>query len=58
MSPSKSGNSSLLAEWRKEVICSARTLQMVTFPAYQSLRKTAGALGEKTQNLNYRGMRD
>jgi hypothetical protein len=28
-------------------------LQGVTFPAYLSLRKTAGAPGEKTENPNY-----
>jgi hypothetical protein len=51
--PSKSGNNNSLTEGRKEVICTTtRTLQGVTFPAYPFLRKTAGALGEKTQNLN------
>jgi hypothetical protein len=47
-SASKRGNSSPLTEGRKEVICTtARTLQGLTFPAYPSLRKTAGAQGEK-----------
>jgi hypothetical protein len=54
--PSKSGNYNLLAEGRKEVICNTtRTLQGATYPAYPSLRNTAGASGEKTQNPNYRG---
>jgi hypothetical protein len=54
--PSKSRNSSPLTEGRKEVICSAtRALPGVTFPAYSSLRKTAG---EKTQNSNYKGTGD
>jgi hypothetical protein len=46
--PSKSRNSSPLAEGRKEVISNTtKTLQGVTFSAYPFLRKTAGALGEK-----------
>jgi hypothetical protein len=57
--PSKSENFNPLAEGKKEVICTmTRTLQGVTFPAYPSLRKTAGAPGEKSQNPNYRGTRD
>jgi hypothetical protein len=46
--PPKSGNSSPLTEGRKEVICNTtRSLQWVTYPAYLSLRNTAGAPGEK-----------
>jgi hypothetical protein len=46
---SKSRNSTLLAEGRKEVICNTtRTLQGVTFPAYLSLRKMVGVAGKKT----------
>jgi hypothetical protein len=57
---SKSRNSTLLAEGRKEVICNTtRTLQGVTFPAYLSLRKTARAPGEKNlKTPNYRGTRE
>jgi hypothetical protein len=41
MPSSKSENSSLLAEGRKEVIyITTRTLQEVTFPEYPSLRNT------------------
>jgi hypothetical protein len=37
---------------KKEVIYTTRrTLQGVTFPAYPSLRKTAGAPGEKTLKI-------
>jgi hypothetical protein len=44
---------------RKEVIGTTRRAQQgVTYPAYPSLRKTTGAPGEKTQNPNYRGIRD
>jgi hypothetical protein len=62
--PSKSGNSSPLIEGRKEGIgTTTRTLQGVTYPAYPSLRNTAGAPGgrkktPKLQNTNYRGRRD
>jgi hypothetical protein len=46
--PSKDGNSSLLDEERKVVICTTiTTLQEVTFPAYPSLKKTARDPGEK-----------
>jgi hypothetical protein len=39
MPPSKSRNSSPLAEGRKEIICTTmRTLQGKKFPAYPSLR--------------------
>jgi hypothetical protein len=49
--PPKSGNSSPLAEGRKEEICTTtRTLKGVTFPADSSLRKTAGT-PEKKKNL-------
>jgi hypothetical protein len=45
---SKSGNSSLLTEGRKEVIHNiTRILQGTTYPAYPSLRNTARAPGEK-----------
>jgi hypothetical protein len=55
----KSRNFSSLTDRRKEVICTkTRTLQGVTFPAYPSLRKTAGAPGERIQNPNYRNTRD
>jgi hypothetical protein len=41
------------AEGRKEVICNTKTtLQKATYPACPSLRITAGAPGEKTQNPN------
>jgi hypothetical protein len=33
-------------------------MQGVPFPAYLSLRKIAGVLGEKAQKSNYRGVRD
>jgi hypothetical protein len=58
--PSKSRNSSPLFKGRKEVISTTtRTLQGITYPAYPSLRKTAGAPGgERPQNTNYRGTRD
>jgi hypothetical protein len=48
-----------LTEERKEVISTTRrTLQRVTYPAYPSLRNTAGAPEEKkTQNPNYRSIR-
>jgi hypothetical protein len=46
--PSKSRNSSPLAEERKEVVCdTTRILQGATYPAYPFLRKTAGIPGEK-----------
>jgi hypothetical protein len=46
--PPKSGNSSPLAEGRKEEICTTtRTLKGVTFPADSSLRKTAGTPEKK-----------
>jgi hypothetical protein len=46
--PSKSRDSSPLAEGRKEVIgTTTRPLQGVTYPAYHSLRNTAGTPGEK-----------
>jgi hypothetical protein len=52
MLPSKSRDSSPLTEGWKEVMgTTRRTLQMETYPAYHSLRNTAGALGEKA--LNY-----
>jgi hypothetical protein len=48
-----------LSDRSKEVICTTtRTPKGVTFPAYPSLRYTAGAPGEKTQNPKYRGTRD
>jgi hypothetical protein len=59
--PLKNGNSSHLTEGRKEVInTTTRTQQEVTYPAYPSLRNTAGAPGgkKKTQNTNYRGIRN
>jgi hypothetical protein len=60
MPPSTTGTSSPLIEGRKEVIgTTTRTLQRITYPAYPSLRNTAGAPGEKkSQNPNYRGTRD
>jgi hypothetical protein len=59
MTPSRTGNSSLLTERRKEVIFNTtRTVQGATYPTYPSLRNTAGAPGEKTQNVNYRSTRD
>jgi hypothetical protein len=59
MPPSKNKNSSPLIEERKKVICNTtRTLQGATYSAFPSLRNTAGAPGEKTQNSNYRGTRD
>jgi hypothetical protein len=59
LTPSKSRNSRFLNEGRKEVICmTTRILQGIMFPVYPSLRKTAGAPEENTQNLNYRGTRD
>jgi hypothetical protein len=46
--PSKSRNSSSLAEWRKATIyTTTRTRKGVTYTAYPSLRNTAGAPGEK-----------
>jgi hypothetical protein len=52
-------NPALFSEGRKEVIYpTKRTLQGVTFPAYSSLRKTAGPPQEKNQNPNYRGTSD
>jgi hypothetical protein len=46
------------AESRKEVVgTTTRTLQRATYPAYPSLRNTAGAPGEgkkKPQNTKYR----
>jgi hypothetical protein len=57
--PSKTRNSRSFTEGRKEVIFTAtRTLQGVPFPEYPSLRKTAGIPGKKTQNPNYRGIRN
>jgi hypothetical protein len=58
-SPSKSKNSSLLTEERKEATGTTRTLQGVTYPAYPSLKDTIGAPGgKKPENTNYRGTRD
>jgi hypothetical protein len=58
MTPSKSRKSSPLIEVRKEVICTtARTLQGVTFPAYPSLRKTAGVPEEKNSKPQLQGHR-
>jgi hypothetical protein len=49
--PIKEQESSPLIQGRKEVICTTiRTLRGAIFPAYPSLRKSAGALEEKTQN--------
>jgi hypothetical protein len=57
--PSKSRNSSPLTKGRKEVICTTtRILQGITFSSIPSIKKIAGAPGEKTQNLNYRDTRD
>jgi hypothetical protein len=49
-----------LTEGRKEAMSTTtRSLQGVTYPAYPSLRNTAGAPGEKkTQNINYKDVRD
>jgi hypothetical protein len=52
--PSKSRNSSPLAEGIKEVI-KARTLQEVQYPVCLSLRNTTGALGEKNSKLQMQG---
>jgi hypothetical protein len=57
--PSKSRNSSSLTEGRKEVICNTTSIQQgAIYPAYPSLRSTAGAPGEKNSNPKYRGTRD
>jgi hypothetical protein len=49
--PSKSGNSRPLTEGRKEAIdTTTRTLSGATYPAYSSLRNTAGAPGGKKKN--------
>jgi hypothetical protein len=47
-----------IAEGRKEVICTTRILQGISFPAYPSLRNTAGTPKEKTQNPNYKDTKD
>jgi hypothetical protein len=51
--------SSPLTEGKKEEICNTtRSLQVAIYPAYPSFRNSAGAPGEKIQNLNYRNTRD
>jgi hypothetical protein len=48
-----------LTEGRREVICNTiRTLQGAVYPAYPSLRNTAGAPGEKTQKPQSQGNRE
>jgi hypothetical protein len=53
---SKSRNSSSLTGEKRGNLHHNKNTQGVTFPAYPSLRKIAGATGEKIQNLNYRGI--
>jgi hypothetical protein len=57
---SKSGNSNLLTEGRKEATSTTtKTQQGVTYPAYSSLKNAVGAPGrKKPQNTNYRDTRD
>jgi D-arabinose 5-phosphate isomerase GutQ len=55
---SKSGNSNSLTERKKQATSTTRTLQVVTYLAYSSLRNAAELQNKNSQNTKYRDTTD